>query len=238
MAACYMCTVRDDPSPVSSAIGVCSTCGVLTCVYDGARVHATARFTCAMCLVRVLIESAVVSSGPHGPSGPGGGGATMAAVRAYLSTDDFERSTPMLARRSEQHRHAWRELLTAQLPAATARRFAGYLDDLVGGAAGTAEKVESLLLSGTAGARRLGLLADATGVGEYAHDLKAGEAATTLANLEADAQAAQRAEEALKKKLDAESTMHATTGGTAIGAQPVQEQEAKETRRYRQLGGG
>jgi hypothetical protein len=166
MSICYVCAVHGDPSPDSSAVGACATCGVFTCVYDGARVHAKGQYRCAVCLVRVLIESAGVAVPTGDPDGGGGGAA--AHVRAFLATEDFEREAEQLAARSQQQRHAWRLLFTEQLPAAMAREFGERLDELAGAGTQVASQVEAAITEGTAD---VGLLADAAGVGEYARRL-------------------------------------------------------------------
>src|SRR4051812_34437036 len=169
---CYLCAVNREPSSDPSAIGCCSTCGAFTCLSDGARVHATGRFECAICLVRVLLRSAGVLAPGDGGGGGGGKAVTMAEgaarVREILDTEHFESECRELAAASGGYRFAWRPLLAqAQLPAEVAREIGERLDILAGAGSNVAERVEEGLVNDTIGTEDRSLLADAAGLGEY-----------------------------------------------------------------------
>lgn len=188
MPSCYVCTVHDDPSPDDRAVGSCTTCGVLTCVYDGARVHNAGRFQCALCLTRVLLRDAGIVLDP-GDDGGGGGGGMAQAARAYFgSSEQFERDAQHLAGRTVQRRGAWRELMLSQLSSDVALEFGKRLEDLSRTPA-IADRVADGLMDGTVDRM---LLADAAGVGEHA--VRLSQAASGPASL--PSVAAERAQQA------------------------------------------
>jgi hypothetical protein len=229
MSGCYVCAVHDDPTPDPTAVGACATCGVFTCVYDGARVHAKGQYRCAICLVRVLIESAGVAL----PSGdPGGGGAAATAqVRAFLATDDFERDAEQLATRSRPQRYAWRQLFTEQYPPDIAREFGERLDQLAGPDTAVAKQVEAAIVEGAAD---LDLLADAAGVGEYARRLSITGRSTLPSVAAADAE---KARQELARKQAAEAAIPDRAEEKIIGATTQAAEEAPALKTMT-MGGG
>jgi len=217
MTTCYVCTAHSSESLNPDAVASCSTCGVFTCIWDGARLHGKGAFECAFCMARVLIESA---EGVNPPNGPGGGGIGAEAVfREFLSTEAFERECAHLASASRGHREAWRELLLQQLPAETRAEFAARLAALTG-REDVAVKVEAGLEAKTA---NVGLLADAAGVAEYAYRLEA-TGPSTLASV-ARSEDAERARQELARKAETASATpaRATTYTTKQVEKPKEE---------------
>jgi hypothetical protein len=247
VTTCYLCAAHSAPSEDPSAIGCCSTCGVFTCRYDGARVHGKGEFRCAICLVRVLLDSAGVLDPSGGPDGGGGIAATEKRVeraREFLGTREFEEECRELASRSGGHRYAWRDWLAqAHVSQTAAREFGERLEVLAGAGTNVAERVEQGLTTDTVDRH---LLADAAGVGEYALRLSAQEAGpVTLASVareraesaEEDARAAEAA--ARLRVLEANLTEESVPDRSqVIGATPQKKTEEKKEEKVKYLGSG
>jgi hypothetical protein len=232
MSTCYICTIHRQPSPYPESVMCCSTCGIFACIGDGARVHATGASTCAICMVRVLVDSAT----RIGPAGEGGGGGGVAAaeaeVRTFLSTEDFEHECTLLASISRTYRDGWRGLLLqAQFPTETAAEFGQRAAQLAGGAPGLAEQVAVGILDQTADR---GLLADAAGVGEHAHRLTyvGPQTLPSVAQAAAERDAAELAEQELAERIAAESAPPTEV----VGAKPQQQEEATEKLKAKYVG--
>ncbi len=224
MSTCYLCTIHGSPSENPESIMHCSTCGIFTCIWDGARVHGKGACECAICMVRVLVASANRSLPPTGPGG--GGAAVEAEVREYLATDDFERDCEHLAFVSKAYRDGWRPLLAMQqLPTQTAHEFGRRLEQLTGGRRGLADQVAAGLLDRTMDGD---LLADAAGVGEYSRRLENAGPRTlaSVAKAVADEEAADRAARELQEKIQAEAAA-AAQPSYVTQTEPAKQEELK-----------
>jgi hypothetical protein len=164
MSRCYICSIHNVPTADPTAVGLCKKCGILTCLWDGARRHTVAEFDCAYCLVHVLVRSA----GGYllDPDG-GGGGQAKAAVEAqrFLGTAAFEEECRELAQETGAERYAWRSFIARGLTSDVASRIGAKLDEFAGTQGELRQQVIGANAAGRLDPRMLG---DAAGVAQHA----------------------------------------------------------------------